>query len=60
MSKCIVCNTSEAIVHSGTDAFLLEVTKMIERICYPCANKHRQEKKENYDKAMAWYKEVSK
>lgn len=39
MPTCIICNTKEAIVHSGTDALLLGVIKLVERVCYPCAQK---------------------
>jgi hypothetical protein len=35
MSKCKWCGTSENIVFSGLDAFLLGVTT--ENVCYDCA-----------------------
>lgn len=35
--KCGVCGTSENIVFSGVDAFILECMEQIERICYDCA-----------------------
>jgi hypothetical protein len=38
MAKCLKCGTTEAIVHSGTDAFLMGVITQVERICYDCAN----------------------
>ena len=37
MSKCKVCNTTENIIYSGVDAFMLG-QKTTENICYPCAN----------------------
>lgn len=39
MAKCLKCDTTEEIVYSGTDAFLLGVITQVERICYTCANK---------------------
>ena len=36
MSKCKVCNTTENIVYSGIDAFILG-QETTENICYPCA-----------------------
>jgi hypothetical protein len=39
--KCGVCDTSENIVFSGVDAFLLECMEQIERICYDCANEQK-------------------
>ena len=35
MSKCKWCDTSENIVYSGVDAFLLGVST--ENVCYACA-----------------------
>jgi hypothetical protein len=40
-SVCVDCNSSEQIVFSGTDAFVLGVIDLVEKICYPCANKRR-------------------
>lgn len=37
MTKCYKCETSENIVFSGVDAFLLGVMDKIEKVCYPCA-----------------------
>lgn len=36
--KCINCGTTEGIVYSGVDAFVLGVMDRIEKICYDCAN----------------------
>jgi hypothetical protein len=55
MPKCIVCNTSEAIVHSGVDALLLGVSKAVERICYPCANKEKEARDKAYEELSHWY-----
>jgi hypothetical protein len=60
MNKCVICNTSEAIVYSGVDALLLRATKMVGRICYPCGNKQAQEAKDTYENAMRWYKTIYK
>lgn len=60
MPRCIVCNTTEAIVHSGVDALLLRSTKMVSKICYPCGNKQAQEAKVRDDAAMKWYKTLYK
>jgi hypothetical protein len=38
---CVDCGSSEQIVYSGTDAFCLGVIELVEKICYPCANKRR-------------------
>lgn len=38
MATCKHCNTTEGIVYSGTDAFLLGCLDSVENICYPCAN----------------------
>jgi uncharacterized membrane protein YhfC len=38
MEKCLKCGTTEAIVHSGVDAFYMGVVSQIEKICYECAN----------------------
>jgi hypothetical protein len=40
--KCIDCESTEQIVYSGVDAFVLGVTELVEKICYPCANKRNQ------------------
>jgi len=40
--KCVDCESSEQIVYSGIDAFMLEVIELVEKICYPCANKRRR------------------
>ena len=39
--KCTDCGTTQEgnIVYSGTDAFVLGVIDLVERICYDCANK---------------------
>ena len=55
MPRCIVCNTTEAIVYSGVDALLLRATKMVGKICYTCGNKQAEEAKAKYDEAMEWY-----
>jgi len=55
MPKCIVCNTSENIVHSGTAALLLGVLKAVERICYTCANKEKASKDQAYAELTKWY-----
>ena len=55
MSKCIVCNTSENIVHSGTDALVLGVLKAVERICYSCASKEKEAKDKAYEELATWY-----
>jgi hypothetical protein len=34
---CTICNTSENIIYSGVDAFVLGVD--VEKTCYDCANK---------------------
>jgi len=36
MATCIICNTTENLVYSGVDAFLLGIT---ETTCYDCANR---------------------
>lgn len=36
--KCIECGSTE-VIYSGTDAFMLGVIDLVEKICYPCANK---------------------
>lgn len=38
MNTCSICGTTEGIVFSGVDAFLLGCMDRIEKICYPCAN----------------------
>lgn len=60
MNKCVICNTSEAIVYSGVDALLLRATKMVGKICYTCGNKQAQEAKVRDDAAMKWYKTLYK
>ena len=60
MNRCIVCNTTEAIVYSGVDALLLRATKMVGKICYTCGNKQAQEAKVRDDAAMKWYKTLYK
>jgi hypothetical protein len=37
---CKNCKTKENIVHSGTDAFMLECLEDFHNICYSCANKN--------------------
>jgi hypothetical protein len=39
--SCEHCGTTEMIVHSGTDAFMLGVLDKVERICYGCAQTER-------------------
>lgn len=41
MNKCTICGTTEGIVFSGVDAFLLECMDRIEKICYTCANEEK-------------------
>lgn len=60
MNKCVICNTSQAIVHSGRDALVMRVSKMVGRVCYPCANKQAQEAQASYAKQMEWYKSIYK
>jgi hypothetical protein len=55
MPKCIVCNTSENIVHSGTDALMLGVLKAVERICYTCASTEKASKDQAYEELTKWY-----
>lgn len=44
--KCKVCGTSENIIYSGVDAFVLGVE--VEKTCYPCGNAaHRKASNEN-------------
>ena len=47
MNKCVDCNTDNNIVHSGVDAFALEVMQWVGQICYPCAQEH-------YNMQNAW------
>ena len=47
MNTCIDCNTENNIVHSGIDAFALEVMQWVGQICYPCAQEH-------YNMQNAW------
>ena len=35
---CQHCNTTENIVHSGTDALMLGCLDDLYKICYTCAN----------------------
>lgn len=37
MNYCIDCKTQNNIVHSGVDAFALEVMQLVGQICYKCA-----------------------
>jgi len=39
MSKCVQCDTKEKIIYSREDALAVEVSDLIGRICYPCANR---------------------
>ena len=55
MPKCVICNTSENIVHSGTDALMLGVIKLVERICYTCANKEKEAQDKAYKELTKWY-----
>ena len=55
MSKCIICNTSQNIVMSGTDALMLEAIKLVERICYPCARAEQITKQASKAKLTKWY-----
>jgi len=43
MNTCTICGTTEAIVHSGIDAMLLECLDRVGEICYPCANAQREQ-----------------
>jgi hypothetical protein len=44
MAKCETCETTEDIVYSGVDALLLGIEGAeTEKICYPCANKQKEE-----------------
>ena len=36
---CIDCKTQNNIVHSGVDAFALEVMQYVGQICYNCATR---------------------
>jgi hypothetical protein len=42
--KCTDCGTTQQgnIVYSGTDAFVLGVIDLVERICYDCARKRAE------------------
>jgi len=43
MSKCLTCETTENIVHSGIDALLLSIDgARTGDKCYDCANKERE------------------
>jgi hypothetical protein len=42
MNTCSICGTTENIVHSGTDALMLECLDRIGEICYTCANVQRE------------------
>jgi len=41
MNTCFICQTSDNLVHSGTDALLLECLDRIAEVCYECANRNR-------------------
>jgi hypothetical protein len=41
MAKCNSCGTTDDIVYSGVDAFVLGVSDKVEKICYNCANKNK-------------------
>lgn len=44
MAACKACSTTENIVHSGVDALLLGIDGAeTGTMCYPCANKKRNE-----------------
>lgn len=43
--KCEKCGTTEGIVMSGVDAFVLGCMEQIEKICYSCANSELREHK---------------
>jgi hypothetical protein len=60
MNKCVICNTSEAIVYSGVDALVLRSIKLVGKICYPCGNKQAQEAKDEYAKQITWYNTLYK
>ena len=47
MATCSICGTNDSIVHSGTDALLLECLDRIGSICYACANAQRELVKDN-------------
>lgn len=55
MNTCQVCGTTKNIVHSGVDALCLQVMDKIEKICYTCANKQNQERKEMLQKPIFEY-----
>ena len=38
---CKYCNKESGIVHSGTDAFMLQCLNDLHKICYDCANNRR-------------------
>jgi len=40
--KCVDCETTKDLVYSGVDAFCLGVIDLVEKICYPCANKRTE------------------
>ena len=40
---CKYCKTKEKIVHSGTDAFVLNCLDDLYKICYDCANARRND-----------------
>jgi hypothetical protein len=46
MNKCKVCNTTENIIYSGIDAFILG-QETTENICYACAHEDYTNKTNN-------------
>lgn len=42
MNECSKCKTVENIVYSGTDAVMLGVIDLVERICYDCAKSNKR------------------
>ena len=45
IKSCIECGTTENIIYSGTDAWILGCLELTEKICYKCANENYQNKK---------------
>ena len=42
---CIECGTTENLIYSGTDAWILGCVDLTEKICYQCAHANYQNKK---------------
>lgn len=51
METCQTCSTTDNLVYSGVDAFMLGVSGKEGKVCYPCAtavrDKHRAEDEAN-------------